>query len=377
VLTVSSRDDAESRERAFSLGSDAHLGGQITTSALADALVRMYYPSDSLGASSIPADGEKWGRLRGLRVLVVEDNEVNRQILEELLALVGVETVSASDGASALRRLHGSPPDTFSLVLMDVQMPGMDGYETTRRLRQDVRYEALPIVALTAHALAEEREHSLAAGMVDHLTKPIVPDALYRVIADYGRPAGRGLLDSPDALARVQGNVVLYRDLLRRFTLRHTTIHAVRSDLAAGRVEDALARLHQLRGLGANLGLRALARLLDDLETVVKAGERSTGALFEAAERTLTETLEVIRAYLGSAVPPVAAPKPDEGQLGRVMARARALVLAHDTDAGGFVADHRSLVALVLGDGRARELSSALEEFDFRRALTLIDQEGP
>lgn len=109
---------------------------------------------------------------QGARVLVVDDNAINRQVARETLAFIGAEVEDVEGGQEALELLSHNAPDYFDLVLMDIQMPGMDGLETTRAIRADGRYNVLPIVALTAHTLGEDRDRCFKAGMNGHLTKP-------------------------------------------------------------------------------------------------------------------------------------------------------------------------------------------------------------
>ena len=119
-------------------------------------------------------------QLTGLRILVAEDVEMNRIILEDLLGQEGAEVVFAEDGRQALERLHERGKSGFDLVLMDLQMPVMDGYEATRKILEMA--PEMPVIALTAHAFKEEREKCLAVGMLDHITKPIEPDILISAI---------------------------------------------------------------------------------------------------------------------------------------------------------------------------------------------------
>ena len=120
---------------------------------------------------------------------MVEDNDINRQVASEILASVGVSVTMATNGQEAVAAVTAGD---FDAVLMDVQMPVMDGYEATRRLRLDPRFQALPIIAMTAHAMAGDREKSLAAGMNDHVTKPIDPEALFRTLEDHvAKPEAR------------------------------------------------------------------------------------------------------------------------------------------------------------------------------------------
>jgi len=131
-----------------------------------------------VAAPTVPVDGST--RLAGVRVLAAEDLDVNRLVLEDLLAQEGAQVVMAENGAQALERLLEAGFGAFDIVLMDIQMPVMDGYEATRRIRQIA--PALPVIGLTAHALAEERDRCLAAGMVEHVTKPVDTNALLAAI---------------------------------------------------------------------------------------------------------------------------------------------------------------------------------------------------
>jgi CheY-like chemotaxis protein len=126
--------------------------------------------------------------LRDMRVLLVEDNEINALIAMELLNAVGIDVTTAANGSEALEQLaeaartYGSHP--FDLVLMDLQMPVMDGYEATRIIKETPEYRDVPVYALTAHAFPEERERCLALGMEEHLTKPINVEAFYRALRE-------------------------------------------------------------------------------------------------------------------------------------------------------------------------------------------------
>ena len=179
---------------------------------------------------------------RGVRVLLVEDNDMNQQVATELLESAGAVVTVADHGGIAVKLLQEGPqPPPFDIVLMDLQMPEMDGLTATRLLRADPRFNDLPIVAMTAHALVEERERCLQAGMNDHVTKPIDPDALFAALARWTKPRGIARpvarrnrepsllrrqfrkskeLISPDGLRRVAGNRRLYRSLLEQFAAK-------------------------------------------------------------------------------------------------------------------------------------------------------------
>jgi CheY-like chemotaxis protein len=139
--------------------------------------------------AELKATPEEDSGLSGHHVLLVDDNDVNILVAKSLLKKMGLAVTTAENGAAALNRLEDARREgrrpVFDLVLMDIQMPVMDGFEATRRIRADPQYEGLVIVAMTAHAFAEEREHCLAAGMNRHLTKPIDLAALKLTLRHY------------------------------------------------------------------------------------------------------------------------------------------------------------------------------------------------
>jgi CheY-like chemotaxis protein/HPt (histidine-containing phosphotransfer) domain-containing protein len=174
-------------EDAASLAAPGLLDGilckPVRSAELMDHLAAMFGGDDSAAAASTappPTWGQEqgWG-LQGLQVLVVEDNPINQQIAAELLTIAGVEVNTAGNGVEALAWLEQQPPPLCDLVLMDLNMPEMDGWECTRRLRADVRWQRLPVLAMTAHAMQQERDRCLRIGMQDHITKPIDPEHLY------------------------------------------------------------------------------------------------------------------------------------------------------------------------------------------------------
>ncbi len=157
-----------------------------------------------------------------MRILLVEDNEINQQIAIELLEGAGATVKVANNGREAVDILSNGPqPTPFDVVLMDLQMPEMDGYQATAKLRGDTRFSTLVIIAMTAHATVEERQRCLAASMNDHISKPIDPEMLFATVARYykktesGGPAERktdasasGRRTTPRAAASSRKSVV-------------------------------------------------------------------------------------------------------------------------------------------------------------------------
>jgi CheY-like chemotaxis protein len=148
---------------------------------------------------AVPPSAALWGdpaetyraALTGLRVLLVEDNPINQELATALLEEVGVIVTVADEGRSALAMMEVG---AFDAVLMDVQMPVMDGYEATRAIRDQPRWRGLPVIAMTANAMSGDRDKALEAGMNDHIAKPLSVAAMYETLARWARPAKAAVL---------------------------------------------------------------------------------------------------------------------------------------------------------------------------------------
>ena len=144
----------------------------VTASLLFDTLVALFAGASQDSTALAPLADRHADRLRGLRVLLAEDNEINQQIAVELLEGVGATVEVANDGVEAVRKVLSQPmPPTYDVVLMDLQMPEMDGYQATQKIRADPRFASFPIIAMTAHATIEERQKCLDAGMNGHVVE--------------------------------------------------------------------------------------------------------------------------------------------------------------------------------------------------------------
>jgi len=412
VVMVTAYGAAEIRRAAAALGVQGFLTKPICQSDLLDTLIDLMEPSsasdrpDPLMAETRLSQG-----LAGLRVLLVEDNEVNQQICVELLSSVAVRVTVAENGAEALRLLEGpggeadedDGPLPFDLVLMDLNMPMLDGWETTRRLRCNPRFNDLPVLAMTAHALVEERDRCLALGMQDHLTKPIEPARLYAALAHWGqrtagaRP-GTGAettpppcgLDLDGGLRRTAGNVGLYHRLLS--SLANTQADAAERVAAALRERDDQAArqiTHTVKGVAATLGATALAEAASRLDNTLQTGQPS-GDDLDLFRRTLAETVALIRglpttgrtlaeghgegkAKSGPAAT-VEAAIPGSADL---VERLRALLQAGDGEAIDLVQAHRASLQRLLGAASFRAMESELERVAFEAAAAVLEAATP
>ena len=255
--------------------------------------------------------------LAGVRVLVVDDNEVNRVIAQELLEAAGAVVETARGGREAVNRLAAGV--TFDAVLMDIQMPGMDGYQATEAIRAQLGLGELPVIAMTAHALEEERRQCLEAGMNDHIPKPVDPDHLIARLRHWidqprnvPKPVPQGAasteimfmedqpgIDVSAALTRLGGNRKLLARLLTEFGKTQAgTATAIRSALGHGAIEEATRHAHTLKGVAGNLSAERLAAAASGVEAKLRSGE-TTG--FEPLLDDLDEAMAEILAGLASA----------------------------------------------------------------------------
>ena len=239
-------------------------------------------------------------QLRGARLLLVEDNDLNVELAQELLGHAGITVVVAGDGRQALEVLERDR--AFDAVLMDCQMPVMDGYEATRLIRANPAFDGLPVIAMTANAMAGDREKVLAAGMVDHIAKPLDVASMYATIARWVRPAQPvassvapsvspsagpspevALLDRAAGLTGCNNNPALYQRLLEKFRLGQADFGLrFREALAASEPETARRLAHTLKGLAGTIGARALQAAAAALEQ---------GCCREPADATALERL--------------------------------------------------------------------------------------
>ncbi|CAN7560797.1 response regulator [Duganella sp. LjRoot269] len=227
-------------------------------------------------------------RIRGSLVLVVDDNSINQQVASEVLQRAGVRVELAGSGAEAVRMTAAG---AYDAVLMDIQMPDMDGYQATALIREDEAHARLPIIAMTAHAVAGYRERCLAMGMNDYVTKPIDPDTLYAVLATWvephaerappepqlqpppeaAEPARRAGIDVDAALARLGGNDMLLSRLLIQFAHdAGTGLQQIQHAIHSGDFAAAADLVHKIRGAAGNISATELFEASRTLETCLR-----------------------------------------------------------------------------------------------------------
>lgn len=268
-----------------------------------------------LEPDALAAESSNMPDFNGLRVLIVEDKKINQKIVCDLLQKTGSRITIAENGRIALSKLDR---ETFDMVLMDVQMPEMDGYQTTRAIRADGRFDDLPVIAMTAHAIAGDREKCFEAGMNDYLSKPIIPKRLYAVMSGWipsNLHTAAGPVTEPEsnaidkdfslnlphfnvvgALERIFGNIQLYKELLIEFRQNNAeTIPAIRKLLHSSDFVLIKQRLHALKGVCGNLGADHIIPVIDELDPILsRSSKKDVHPLINRLEEMLNESFSAI-----------------------------------------------------------------------------------
>jgi signal transduction histidine kinase/ligand-binding sensor domain-containing protein/CheY-like chemotaxis protein/HPt (histidine-containing phosphotransfer) domain-containing protein len=292
LVTAFGRDEV--REQAERVEMDGFLLKPVTRSMLVDTLVTLFSGARQDPTTPASAIDRHADRLSGVRILLAEDHEINQQIAVELLQGVGATVEIANDGLEAVRKMLDQPaPTNFDVVLMDIQMPGMDGYQATKKIRSDPRFEKFPIIAMTAHATIEERQKCLEAGMNAHVSKPIDPSSLFETLERFVTPIVKTVtvpaheqgsavvaeadelpdvpgLNTAEGLLRVADNRKLYRKLLRQFCNTEADAAQRIAAALAGNDRSLAGRLaHSLKSVAGNIGAKAVQHAAANLEKAI------------------------------------------------------------------------------------------------------------
>ncbi len=332
-------------------------------------------------------------RFAGASVLLVEDNEVNQEVMLELLRAAGLRVAVAADGIEAIEQARQAD---HALVLMDMQMPRMDGLEATRRLRAMPGYEVTPIIAMTANAFGEDRLACLAAGMDDHLAKPVDPPHLYAVLLRWlsQRSDGDGAaaavapppqepgaellpaiagIDSALAMRYLGGRSELHGRVLRQFVQHHgEDVALIAARLQGGGTTAMHALAHSLKGSSASIGAVRLPECAAALEAAIEA-RRPDDEVRLALHDMLEELDALVAAIRDGLSAGDTQPAPLEEPLVHDEALDRLAALTEDADYEALTQFRRLAGSLRRQHGpRVDEIGAALADFDYERALVLL-----
>jgi CheY-like chemotaxis protein len=364
IILVTAYGREEVMQQADEVGLEGFLLKPVNPSMLFDTIMQAFgeaVPETSRVAQRHEQEAEALKHIQGARLLLVEDNEINQQVAKEILEGAGLNVTLANNGQEGVNAVK---ENEYDAVLMDIQMPVMDGYQATRKIReweQEIRGQrtevrsqkaedrvqtsnlqpptsSLPIIAMTAHAMAGDEDKSLQAGMNGHVTKPIDPDQLFATLQKWIKPCEKRVqrqqpeisvegpeaaqaipeeeelpeslpgFDLTDGLKRLQGNTRLYRKLLLNFATDYCEVaNEIREALDAEDFEHAHSLVHNLKGLAGNLSATDLQAATVNLEKLVKGVKKKTPPArklklkFSELENALDQALESAQSLSASA----------------------------------------------------------------------------
>jgi signal transduction histidine kinase/CheY-like chemotaxis protein len=371
----------------------------VTPSMLFDSAVEALGGGRESGSDVGADSGIDLVPLRDALVLLVEDNEFNQEVALGLLKDANMSIDVAQNGEAAVRMVGAKQYDA---VLMDMQMPVMDGIQATKLIRANPLFRALPIIAMTANVMASDREKCDEAGMNDHVDKPIDPDELFRVLLRWIKRDGNtetakavGPIEIPQtahrnsdgddlqisgvdtkaALRRTGGNRKRYESLLNRFAdSQADAVAEIRSALAAGDIPTAERTAHSLKGAAGNLGATALAEEAAKTETAVKSGLSIDPALV-SLEASLRDTVKAIRQALPAGQPADGSEmSSDPSIVAEPLGRLKKLLKSDDGAAADFILDVGPNLSKVLTRTEIGDLSGYVGNFDFEAALKCLSE---
>ncbi|MBF0537935.1 MAG: response regulator [Nitrospirae bacterium] len=340
--------------------------------------------------------------IAGARILLVEDNDLNQQVAMELLKEGGFTIDLAENGEIAMRMVS---ENHYDIVFMDMQMPVVDGSTATREIRKLEEFDNLPIIAMTANAMASDRDNCLAVGMNDYVAKPIDPDNLFaclmRWIPPLNKPAAvrpnlqaaRAVappspevndqlaplyaidgLDVANGLKRVLGKPASYLSLLKKFVSgQANSPEEIREALAQGRRNDAERIAHTAKGTAGNIGSVYVQQMAARVEAAIKnnAPDDEIQRICEEFARTLQALLMALRQAMPQEKSQAVAETVDIQVLTPVISKLEKLLSEDDSEAADVFCESAALLRAAFR-GDAAEIESAMQNFDFEQALSVL-----
>jgi len=342
IIMITAYGREEVRERAARTGVDAFLIKPIDRSLLFDTIMALFVelaestPRVRTPDAAVDADDtDDLARIKNASVLLVEDNTINQQVATEFMEQAGMIVTIATNGLEAVKAVGQAK---YDLILMDIEMPKMDGYEASRTIRKDDRFRDVPIIAMTAHAMSGIRGKCLDAGMNEHLAKPIDPSELTAALVRWIKPEARETpaprrvqgekqqaedlpeqmpdLNIADALKRLGGNRALLKKLLIDFADDYSDTSATLwKAVVSGDIEYIRYTAHTIKGVAGNIGAGELAKAARELEAASAGGLPDDDVLndFETALNLTAASASTLKAAPKKALANVfdSAPKPD------------------------------------------------------------------
>jgi signal transduction histidine kinase/DNA-binding response OmpR family regulator/HPt (histidine-containing phosphotransfer) domain-containing protein len=393
MLTAYSREEVT--RQAKGIGLDGFLTKPINPSILLDSILEVFgkkVEKRVRRGDDSQVDTEALKAIQGARILLVDDNEINQEIGNEILEQVGCYVTIANDGKEAVEKVAQSE---FDCVLMDIQMPVMDGYTATRIIRKDAQFNDLPIIAMTANAMEEDKKQAAESGMNDHVAKPIDVKQLFDVLVNWinipeeRRPekiadntnvlTGSIIIpeldgiDTETGLNRVGGNTKLYLKILNKFRISQAdAIERIETAFNAGDNETSKREAHTLKGLAGNIGAEALQQAAQVVEGEIKAGNKTLTGLdvlsellvkiIESLQMLDTKTTEVEKASIDA----------DPEKVAGLLVKLKELLDDDDSGAGDVLEELLPFFKGTVKEKQLTRIAGLVDDYEFEDALTLF-----
>ncbi len=396
IITAYGREEIISAAQAA--GIDQVLIKPVSPSILFDTVVNLL--AGDRGVPSVPMPSEPIVEgdtgLSGARVLLVEDNELNQDVALEVLRGGGCIVAVASNGEDALRMVQ---EERFDIVLMDLQMPRMDGITATAEIRKNPSLNSMPVIAMTANVMKEDRDRCLAAGMNDFIAKPIDPDEMFSVMRRYYSGTGGSEtirresvdrmdvkvpniegVDTQGGLKRVLGNVKLYLDLLERYRDgQRDAVKRIREALKEGDLSTAERQAHTLKGVSGNIGALGIQSIASQIEEAIggKKNSDEIEKLLKELESKLEAVIQSIDEDLGACSTirvqsRAKGFKGGDGEIKKNIDRLKRCLEASDSEAVELFYMLRDELSAAYGIESVVGLESKVRNYDFAAALEVL-----
>ena len=406
IIMVTSYGREEIMDQAMTAGLDSFLIKPVNQSLIFDTVVDVFGQRDGTEIEIEVKERKRNYQLdgiRGAKILLVEDNEVNQQVATELLESEQFVVDIADNGQIGVEKYLASKDHPYDIILMDLQMPVMDGMTAAKYILEDEAYYGTPIIAMTADAMSGVQERVLQIGMKDYVTKPIDIDELFSTLEKWIKPGERQVAEKSEekhsfenemlgdiagisiqeGLTRVAGNTKVYKKLLRSFAVNNKDFQGeVRRALAAGDQTTAERIAHTLKGVSGNLGANGLFQLVKHLDDELKKSDYDNQLVEEglvSVQQSLDQLIQAIEAVLSDApekndATPVSEMTLDLESLKSIKGELQAALEAYSADSGDVLEKFEMQGRMAIDAKVMSEIRSKIEAYDFEGALELLNQ---
>ena len=393
MLTAYSREEVIHQAEGIEL--DGYLTKPVNPSHLLDSILEVFGKKVEKrvrrGVDS-EVDTEALKAIQGAKILLVDDNEINREIGIEILEQAGFYVTTANNGEEAVEKVAQSE---FDCVLMDIQMPVMDGYTATETIRKDAKFSNLPIIAMTANAMEEDRKKAAESGMNDHVAKPIDVKKLFDVliqlidvpevrrtvkITDNADELSDSIIipeldgiDTETGLNRVGGNTKLYLKILNKFRISQAdAIERIKTAFDAGDNETSEREAHTLKGLAGNIGAEALQQAAQIVESQAKSKNNTLTGLDNLSELLvkIIEGLQILDTKITTAEQ--ASVEADPEKVASLLIKLKELLNDDDSDAGDTLEELLPFFKGTVEEKQLKRIASFVDDYEFEDALALF-----